>query len=717
MKVYRLFSVFIFLFSGVMAQHSKPDTIRAYNFKGEITLDGKLNEPVWFRAQAVSNFTQRELNEGETVSEKTRVAVIYNQDNLYVGVWCYDREPDKLIARKLRRDFNWGGDDNFKIIIDSYGDNRNAYLFITNPNAARADMQVLDNGRYTNRSWNGVWDVRTTITDKGWFAEFEIPFTTFKFATGKELIWGINFERNIRRKREEALWQGWSRNYDLVQVSQAGKLVGLKGLQETRMVEIKPYLLSGYQNLEETGKEGTFNIGGDINYLITPTLKLNVTINTDFAQVESDRVRINLTRFSQFYPEKREFFLEGKDYFDFSFGRRLQPFYSRKIGISDDRGAIPIIGGVRVIGKNGRSTIGAMSIQTAAMDSIKTTNYSVLRWKEDIGEQSSFGVIGVSKILAGRENVVFGGDYLYSSTTFLGNKNLVMGASGAGSYTSDALNKFGDAEKIYLDYPNDLIDFYTSWQRCTDRFNPEVGFMYRSNFQLYDAELRITPRPSFLPGVRKLIFKPFELSYYINETTHQMESFFGEFRPLGISFKSGDFIEFNIMRSGENLTSDFEIHEGIVIPASEYWFTRYEFQIHTFSGRPVFAMGSYSWGNFFDGTRLNYDGMVVWRMSKYLSASFAFEENRISLPQGSFIVDESSGRIEYAFTPDLFGALAAQWNNQDDEVIFNYRLTWIPKPGAFFYLVFNQRYIPLTAGEIDIADTAILGKIIWRFSY
>lgn len=711
----RFILTFFFNFLIVIGQYSSPDTIVAIPITEKITIDGRLEESPWHRAMGVSNFTQRELSEGESASEKTRVSIIYDRENLYIGVWCYDREPEKLVAKKMRRDFGWGGEDNFEIIIDTYKDHRNSYLFVTNPNGARADAQVIDNGRRMNINWDGVWDVKTEITEEGWFAEFEIPFTSLKFRTQKEQIWGINFERNIRRKREQVTWQGWSRDYELEQVSQAGTLIGLSGLEDVNLLEIKPFVLGGVQDLQEDGNSGTLDVGGDINYLITPTLKLNLTINTDFAQVESDRAQINLTRFSQFYPEQREFFLEGKDYFDFSLGRRIQPFYSRRIGLSEERTRIPLIGGIRLLGKAGNATIGAMSIQTAAIDSVLTTNYSVFRWKQDVGEQSSLGLMGVGKFLEGRQNSVVGGDYLFSSTKFLGDKNLVIGAAMAGSYTSDAINQISDAERLYLDYPNDFIDFYMGWERSAKDFNPEAGFLRRENYQQFSAQLRITPRPTFLPGVRKLIFKPVEFSYYINDETGEMDSFFAEFRPLGISFKSGDFIEFNIIRNGENIIEDFEISDGIIISPAEYWFTRYEIQAFTFGGRPLFGGGSVSWGEFYDGDRFSWDVILVWRANKYISFSTDFSESYISLPSGSFDVQEAGGRLEYAFNPDLFGALFGQWNNEDDEVILNYRLRWIPFPGANLYFVVNQIYQSFSP-DLVVSDTAVIVKVVWRFT-
>jgi hypothetical protein len=366
------------------AQHSQPDTIVAYRMAESIRVDGRLDEAAWQPAQHISNFTQRELSEGQPVTEKTEVAILYNDATLLIGFWCYDREPDKLTAQKMQRDFDFDTEDNFEIIIDTYNDKRNGYLFVTNPNGALADALVLDNGRLVNDDWDGVWEVATQITNEGWFAEFAIPFSTFKFSSAREQMWGINFERNIRRKLEQVLWQGWSRDSELEQVARAGTLAGINGVSSVRLLEVKPYALAGTEKPRALETNSVGDVGGDLHYLITPTVKLNLTVNPDFAQAESDREQINLTRFSLFFPEKREFFLEGRDYFDFSLGDRIQPFYSRRIGLSADRREVPIIGGARILGKLQSSTLGGMVMQTAEKNNLPTTNYSILRWKQDI---------------------------------------------------------------------------------------------------------------------------------------------------------------------------------------------------------------------------------------------------------------------------------------------------------------------------------------------
>ncbi|MCI0695723.1 carbohydrate binding family 9 domain-containing protein [candidate division KSB1 bacterium] len=696
------------------AQQNEPNLIAAHHIQGNIQIDGNLIEAEWQVAQHISNFTQRELSEGQPVTEKTEVAILYNESTLYLGVRCFDREPKKLTAKKMQRDFDFDTEDNFEIIIDTYNDKRNGYLFVTNPNGALADALVLDNGRQVNEDWDGVWNVATKITGEGWFAELEIPFSTLKFSSADEQIWGINFERNIRRKLEQVLWQGWSRDSELEQVSRAGTLVGIKGISSVRLLEIKPYVLGGAEKPSASSTNRVGDLGGEVNYLITPTLKLNLTANSDFAQVESDREQINLTRFSLFFPEKREFFLDGRDYFDFSLGDRIQPFYSRRIGLSDDRREVPIIGGARILGKLRNTTLGGMIMQTAEKDNLPTTNYSVLRWKQDILQQSTIGVISTTRADADHLNATYGFDFLYSTSQFWGNKNLHFGGAYAQSYTSNRDAQTGSAHRLFISIPTNYVEFDAAWNRSGTNFDPEVGFLRRKNFQEFYAELQFNPRPKFLPFLRKMEFKPLDVNYFIDDATGELTTFFSEFRPLGFATKSGEFFEFNLQRLAERLIDDFEIHEGVIIPPAEYWFTRYEIQFSTFGGRRIAGEGSASWGDFYDGTNTEWGASLVWRTSKHLSLGADYQHNEVKLPTGAFRTHEVGGRADFAFSPKLFGSLFGQWNNDDDEMLLNFRINWIPKPGTDFFLVINQA-VDTQASGWRANNTTLLSKFVWRF--
>ena len=701
--------------SSVIAQQSEPGTVRAYQISEPIRTDGLLREPAWNRAKRITNFTQRELSEGEPVTERTEVAILYDDRSLYVGFWGYDSEPEKLISKKMQRDFDFDSEDNFEFIIDTYNDDRNGYLFVTNPNGAKADAVVINNGEGVNEDWDGVWYVAARVTDEGWFAEFEIPLSTLKFHSLPDQTWGINFERNIRRKREQALWQGWSRDSELEQVTRAGTLVGLEGISSVKLVDLRPYVLGAIEAPQALDRQTVGDLGADVSYLITPTVKLNFTLNPDFGQVESDRARVNLTRFSLFFPEKREFFLEGRAFFEFDLGRRIIPFFSRRIGLDEDRSSISILGGARLLGKLGGATLGAMLLQTAKHGETPSTNFTTLRWKQDLGEQSTIGLLSTTKFQPGRVNTTNGADFRYATARLFGDKNFVAGAAVAQSYTSDADNEIAWAHRLFISYPNDLVEFDAAWNRASGDFNPEVGFLRREAFQEFFMELQFNPRPRFIPWIRKTEIKPLDINYFIDDETGEMQSVFMEFRPLGFATKSGEFVEFNIQRLAENLIEDFEINDGVIIPPDTYWFTRFEVQGSTFSGRPVSSDFGINWGGFFDGSRTELEARLVWRPSKYLSLSTDYQRNRISLPAGSFQVEEIGGRADFAFSPSLFGAVFGQWNSEDHEVLLNLRINWIPRPGTDLFFVINQGADTHLSPWLS-TGTTVATKLVWRFT-
>jgi hypothetical protein len=710
--------IITFLFSiNSFSQHSNPDTLKAVFCSEEIKIDGRLDERWWTQALSIDNFSQREQHEGMPATEKTRVAVVFNTNELIFGIWCFDSEPDKISAQQMARDFDWESDDNFEIMISTFNDNRNGYLFVTNPNGAIADVWVGDEGNNFNKDWNGVWDAAVQRSGQGWFAEIIIPFSTLKFKKDSIQIWGINFERNIRRKKEQLMWQGWSRLYQLEKISQGGRLTGIKNIKQKNKIEIKPYALGGSEFTE--GKaESTGKVGGEINFDITPMLKLNITANTDFAQVESDRKQINLTRFSLYYPEKRQFFLEGKNYYDVSIDK-AQLFYSRRIGIEKDT-EVPIIGGVRLFGKLNKTNIGLMSLQTNAKDTIPTINYSVIRIKQDIFKQSGIGFIFTSKYEKNGYNRVYGTDFNYSTSELFGNKNLLIGGTFAISETKlfeepENKNTNNLAYNLYVSYPNDIIEYDFGFTTIESKFNPGLGFTSRNNYQMIYTELQFNPRFKNMPFFRNLIFKPIDINYYINELTRETESISYEWRPLGFESKSGESMEFNIQYLFDKPPEDFELIDSIYIPAGSYWDTRYEIQFETFKGRMLSAEVAANIGEFYIGHRQEYELSMNLNLNKHLNLSFNWLRNFVNLTQESFTTDEIGGRIDYAFNPKLQTSLFAQWNNEENEILINYRINWIPKIGSYFYFVINQN-INTEGNSFKIARTTILGKLIWRFA-
>ena len=672
-------------------------------------LDGVLTDEVWKQALPLTHFTQREPAEGKSATERTEVRIVYNDKSLYIGVWCFDSEPEKIIANELRRDFDYGVDDNFEIIFDTYRDMRNGFLFITNPNGARFDALSTDEGKSVNANWNGVWDVRTSMNGEGWFAEIEIPHSTLRFPDDSVQVWGVNCERNIRRKREQVLWQGHSRNYELEQVSHAGLLLGMRDIHRGSALEVKPYISGGYQQdfIPEHSSTTLTKVGLDIKYPLTQTLTLDLTANTDFSQVEADRARINLTRFPLFFPEKREFFLEGAGMFDLNFGAQPLLFYSRRIGLSQGE-QVPIIAGVRVVGKMNEIDIGVLNMQTAKKGNEPTSNFAVLRVKHSILDQSYVGMMFTNKQFADGYNRGFGADANFRFSDIFGGNVLEIGGAFAGTSTA-ALSGENLAYRIYVDYPNDFIDHFLGFRGVQENFNPELGFVSRRGNHLSWA-LRIAPRPGVL-GIRRLEFKPVDVEYYW-DINNVPESAFWEWRPLGFATESGEFFEFNIQRTFDRLDEDFTVFEGVVVPRGKYHYTHYEIQFETNSSRTISSGVFFNWGKYYTGSRRTLAASATLKPNKYLSLSADYTTNWVDLASGSFNSRELGGQIRYAFSTLLNTSLFAQWNNEDRQVNLNFRLHWIPNIGSDIFLVVDN--LADLSRRLRNSRTTILMKVAYK---
>ncbi len=704
-------------FNLLASQSSYPDTLRAVRVSKPIHIDGDLTKVVWQEASPITNFTQREPVEGAQPTEQTKIAVLYDTHNIYFGVWCFDSQPSRISAKEMVRDFDWDSDDDIEIMISPFDDNRNGYLFITNPNGAMADVWLGGDGGRFNTDWNGVWDVRVTRDDKGWYAEFAIPFSTLKFKSDSVQTWSINFERNIRRKNEQILWQGWSRSFSISSIAQSGKLEGLSGIKQKDRVEITPYITTGAE-WQNGNSSSAFKIGGEINYDISPTMKLNFTLNTDFAQVESDRREVNLSRFSIYYPEKRQFFLEGKSYFDMSVSS-ARLFYSRRIGI-DGQSIIPLIGGGRLFGKIGKTSIGIMTLQTAALKGLSSANSSIIRIKQDIFEESGIGFISTQKFSDGQYSATYGADFTYSTSKFLGNKNLMTGFSGALTLDNpgkaSANNSDNATYHLFIFYPNDIWSFNAGFNSIQENFKPALGFVNRSNFKRIYSELDFRPRFKNMPSyIRSFSFQLYDFEYFINDKTGLAETLSLDIRPFGVNFSSGDYFGLNYEYHQDNPHEDFRLIDGVIIPKGQYNDNNFSAEFHSFDGRNLNAGVEVETGSFYTGRRSNIEIYLNLSLNRHLSLGVDWSRNNLDMPEGHFKVNDFGGRVNYAFNPKLNSSLFAQWNNEDDEVILNYRINWIPKIGSFFYFVVNQN-IDTANNSIKLTRTTILAKLIWRFA-
>ncbi len=721
--VFRISSIMRGVFSLVLstapqAAHARK-TVQADRIDEPVTLDGVLHERVWRSAEPVTDFTQRELNEGEPPTERTEVRVLYDRDNLYIGVICHDRDPDGIVNKELMWDGDLKGDDYFAFILDTFNDNRSAFYFSTNPNGALHDG-LVKNVEEINDDWDGVWDVKTRITEQGWTAEFMIPFMTLRFPNAEVQSWGINFSRQICRRNEEILWTAWSRDDGILQLSKAGSLTGLENIRRGKKTEFKPHVLGGAEKSAGEDLDDTFKYGIDIKYPLTSDLTLDFTTKTDFAQVESDKERINLTRFSLEYPEKRDFFLEGAEIYDFSQGQAnhggIKLFYSRRIGLTPDpdRQEVPIIAGGKLSGKSGPYSIGVMNMQTeettvytddGAKNVYPAANYSVFRVKRDVLGQSYIGFLGTSLNRAGAPDTAPTGiveqdrfinklynhmgavDFAYNTSRFLGDKNFSVQGYFATSMTPD-VDGGNYAGRVSIDYPNDMIDTYFFYHGIGRNFNPEMGFLERGGIQEYGSALLWMPR-SRLPFVRKLMIEPYSWSY-ITDISNRMVTRTATVRPVGFMLNSGDVVymeyhwHYDYLDYSYNIFGDTNVDKGGY--SFEHWWVRYESE----KSRPVSLDFSSSWGGYYSGDRTNFSAALTFKINRYLALTPDLSYYKVDLGNDSFIARNASMKLQTNVSTRLTSSTFVQWNNETNEAAMNFRIHWIPKIGSDLYIAYNQ---------------------------
>ena len=685
--------LFLFFGSFYHTAAQENSTINAERINSAIKFDGYLDEKVWKQAMPATSFTQQELVEGDPATEKTEVRILYNDENLYVGVICYDSEPDKIINREQKRDADLENDDNFSLVIDTFHDKQNAFYFSTNPNGARLDAQVVDIGDI-NTNWNSVWDVRARIIKDGWSAEILIPFKTLRFPRTAVQVWGVNFKRVIRRKNEEVLWCAWGRDDGILQLTKCGILTGLMNIKRGRQLEFKPYILGGLEKKINDDPERDFKYGLDVKYPLTSDLTLDITALTDFAQVEIDQEQINLTRFSLRYPEKRDFFLEGAEIFTFA-SPYTNPFYSRRIGIAPDstRKEIPILGGAKVTGKAGSYQLGLINMQTDREGIYPSTNYSVVRLKKEVLEKSYIGIIGTNVHNADKEkDQTLGVDFYYRTDKFLGDKNFAANGYVANNWKTGV--KYGTkAGRFMIDYPNDLNDIWFLFHAVGENYSPRSGYVRRGNIEQHLVEYNLNPRPD-IPYVNKLLLKPVRFDY-ITDVGSTLLSRTIEIRPLGVELNSGDEFRFEILDKHEYISQkDIDegnnVIQGIKIPRGVYKWKSYEFEIESSEARKFSAGIEADWGDYFDGDKKSVTTKLAYKAGKYYGILVDYAYHDITLGNTQLERKIFSGKLNVNFSTRLSSSMFLQWNNETNDVLMNFRLHYIPKIGSDVYLVYNQ---------------------------
>ncbi len=671
-----------------------------------IRLDGALDEAAWQDGDIASGFRQQEPEEGAPASEPTQIRVLYDHENLYIGVWAFDSRPDRIIARQLERDARLGlsrfgpsgGDDAIELILDTFHDRRNAYYFGTNPQGIQVDGLITDESHEPDLDWDGVWDVRARTTNDGWTAEFAIPLRTLRFpANAGEQTWGFNVQRVVARKNEQSLWTAWSREGEgLHRVSRAGELDGLDSLRRGLDLSVKPYVLTsvGQDYLERPSGSADFepDVGLDAKLGLASGLVLDVTVNTDFAQVEADEEQVDLSRFSLFFPEKREFFLENAGIFEFGAPHFHGPpplllFFSRRIGLQQAQ-TVPIIAGTRLTGRAGAQTIGLLNVTTAEEESVGAplTNFAVARVKRDVGQRSYVGALASHRLEeGGADNVVAGVDWnLWLSAP------LVLEGFYARTWDSGPGGE-DDAWQLTLDYTGDWIGWQVNHLEIGEELDPGIGFVLRRNIARSSGSLRLTPRPA-IRRLRKIdIRNSFE--YVVNADSRQVLDRSWEI-SVTPELDSGDEADFELRYQFQRLDEAFELTPGdtapVIVPAGDYEDWRFEGRVNTSGSRPLAAEVSGGMQGFWGGDRWELGGEISFN-SPHIGLELEYSHNDIDVPGGAFTTDLVQARLKLAVNTRLFGNALLQYNSQNRAFSANLRVDFIHRPGSDLFIVFNER--------------------------
>jgi hypothetical protein len=662
-----------------------------------IALDGLLTESAWAEAQTIGEIRQREPHPGETASERTDVRLLFDEQNIYVGVMCFDSEPGRIIATQMARDSDLSTDDKIEILFDTFHDRRNGYYFATNPVGVLVDALIIENGQAMNLEWDSIWDIRTARLENGWSAEFAIPFKTLSFKAGQG-EWGFNFARTIKRKFEEDRWASPRLDAKFQQVSEAGSMKGLSEVDQGLGIDIRPFVSGNAIHYADTNSNALVGKpGGDIFYSLTPSLKWSTTFNTDFGETEVDDRQINLTRFPLFFPEKRAFFLENTGIFDFGvrpeqFFSELMPFFSRNIGLSGDQ-QIPITAGTKLTGKAGRFDIGIMDVQTRAAADVNEKNFLVARVKRNLLSRSYVGGIFTNgNPASSASSQTYGMDLNLATSNFLGSgRNFEL----TGYFLKSSNEGIKGKDRAYgfaAYYPNDLWSLRLEWGDAQENFNPELGFVLRPKTRKLRIDVIFAPRPKNFLNIRQM-YHEFRFYRYVRLDYGQTESWQFHTAPINYRFNSGDRFEFNYAPEFQRLFEDFEIAKGVVLPAGTYRYDRFRLELETASKRKWEAFITWWLGTYYSGTADQVSTRFSYKIAPHFRGSIGLNQTFARLKEGNFIARIYNLRANYSFTPFLTLYNLVQFDNGSQNLGWQSRLRWILKPGNYIFLVFNQGWI------------------------
>ncbi|HEY6362380.1 MAG TPA: DUF5916 domain-containing protein [Vicinamibacterales bacterium] len=704
--------------------------LEAIRLAGEVELDGTLDEPSWSLAPMAHNFIQNDPNEGMPATFDTEVRVLYDDDALYVGVFARDDQPSRIIANDLKKDFDTDQSDGFRIILDTFHDRRNGYQFATNPAGAKWDAQMINEGRENNANWDGIWDVATRITETGWYAEIRIPFRTLRFSAADAQVWGMNFERKVRRLNEDSYWSPVTRIYDIQRVSLAGTLEGMRGVRPGKDLRIKPYVLSSGSTIGGRPTRGDLEGGFDVKYGVTTGLTWDFTVNTDFSQVEADEQQVNLTRFSLFFPEKRDFFLENSGIFQFggavqgggggiTSGRQNQSqdmrlFFSRRIGLSDAGQVIPILGGTRLTGRQGVYSVGLLNIQQREEGSVPATNFTALRMRRDILANSDIGAIFLNKEEAGPHfNRVAGVDANFRFGQFLTTGGYLTKTFSPEQAVPASGNELASRANILFDHRRTRIGATVT--TIGGRFNDELGFVPRRGIVNYEAQANYRFRPLGLSKWIREIQPHWNVDMFTSQADGSLESRYQDFH-FPLNFQDGTFFEAGVNPNVEVIKTPFTINSarGVRVNPGRYEFDEYFILVNSNTSAPA-AMGArYSIGEFYDGYRRSYALGPSFRLNESLNAALNVQVQDVELSTGDYVSTFITGRVNYNFNTKMFVNALLQYNTDSRQWSSNLRFNVIHRPLSDIFLVYNERRDERSG---DLLDRAIVAKMTYLMAF
>jgi hypothetical protein len=670
-------------------------------------IDGLLDDDAWRHAVIVDDFHQTVPTDGATPTERTIVRVMYDDEFLYIAANLRDSDPQAIQALQLIQGKLFFSDDRFWVMLDSFNSKRNDYLFQVNANGVRREVLRENNSRFIEE-WETIWYAESAIHANGWATEIAIPFKSISFSPESD-TWGINFGRGIVRKQEFALWSSHDRQD---WPAYGGEVSGISDIEQGLGLDIVPSInLQQERDLELGESQSSFDPSLDIRYRITPSLSATFTLNTDFATAEVDELQVTLDRFSLFFPEKRDFFLQDAGIFEFgNIDTNGRPFFSRRIGLSEDGETIDIVGGAKLTGRIGDFNIGALAIRQDAFADIAATDLFVARGSRNVLGESAVGFIVTNGDPgSNNNNSLLGADFLYRNSNGPFGQ-IVTGNLWAQQSKTTGLDGKDRAYGALLEMPNDIVSAYLRAEEIQENFNPALGFVNRTDIRRFATGARYRTRPG--KGLWRTINHRIDFNLVTNMAGKTLTEQ-TRIRPVTLGTHNGDFMFIEWQSNEEFVEEPFDLFDRLNVPVGRYKFDRYRAEFASGMGRPLRVVLSVQDGGFFDGDRLEKFFELEWRQSAHFSLALALTENDVELPSGNFTSHLGSFRTDIAFSSRWSWSNLLQYDNTDDVVGINSRLRYIPEAGRELMLVVNH------LADVDASNrlTSRRGEVNLKLSY